>query len=131
MIDQIAPDCEHRVREDGIHEFVFRKSTRAAIDSHLNKVLELHRATPVDEKVRYIMEFETSNTPPIRYGFGQITTLKEEGVFSHIKCACILSDSLLSSSLNLVLRGVMTNNTFRTFKSSERELAIAWLNDKS
>ena len=71
----IIADCTHNVTQDGVHEFIFHKATRPAVDFLMDEVAEILRSTPLDQSLMITVDVEESGVPPLRYAMTRSRTL--------------------------------------------------------
>lgn len=63
------PSCIFRTRDDGIHEFTFLKSERAAIDQYITHLTNLFSGPKRQERVRILIDLRESGALPLPYLF--------------------------------------------------------------
>jgi hypothetical protein len=73
-LDQTSPLLDYIRHENGIHEFVVKRATRAAADAYFNQlevVIDdlLKEGLTSDDTVRVLADFRSHGNPPMNYMF--------------------------------------------------------------
>lgn len=63
------PSCIFRTRDDGIHEFTFLKSERAAVDQYITHLTHLFASPKRQDRVKILIDLRESGALPLPYLF--------------------------------------------------------------
>ena len=123
-----TPDCEHILHDNGIHEFIFHKSTRKAVDIQLNIMQDVRDSTAPHEKIYLLTDFRPGGMPPFRYALQKTKILNQRYDIQHsMKQAYLNKPGPLIEIARTFLNTIFPNSGVRFFGEHERDAALAWL----
>lgn len=123
--------CLYTRLDNGIHEFVFTESSRAAVDEFTNHVKRVLDETPMDAPPTcYLVDNSKVEFVPLTYSRIKIKEMdshRPEG--RDPSRVALLYDGFMVYIANSVL-AVTLKNRFRFFKPADRQNAMSWLLQK-
>jgi len=124
-----AAHCCYRLLDNQIHNFVFEKPTRVAVDEHVAKLDELYRTVSPDGVLRILIDLRISGLPPMSYTASSLRKLNAKYPnLPSTRYAFLFSSgimiSLASAFFNLLNP---SKGTARFFQGDKEQEAIAWL----
>lgn len=133
-VQQQGKLCIHHQLDNGIQEFIFTESSRAAVDEwirHLERIYQESLNLPADSPGRTLIDVRQSGAMPLSYFFQrsrQFTSTHPSPAGSVARVAGLhdangVIVSLVQSFANLGSRDM----TVAFFKGDQRDQAIAWL----
>jgi len=130
MLDSI-PECEYIAHDDGVHEFIFHKASRKALDWHMDKLVELRSGLPEGTTLCYLLNMVEGGMPPIRYALSRVRAeSKETPFFKDVALACLMKDSSLMGTFGALGNSVIASSSLKFFTKSEYDEARVWLREK-
>jgi hypothetical protein len=128
MDEQEQKYCIYTQLDNGIHEFIFTESSRAALDEMANHIKEILKNTPDDAPpTSYLASSNEVELLPLSYLRTQTRKLiklrpanREPGRLA------VLYDGYWGNIVNVVLTMILKSN-LRFFRTAKREDAIEWL----
>ncbi len=123
-------ECLYHLREDGIHEFTFRTSSKVAIDQFFQQLERILSETPHTETLRYLVD--------VTGGDRQVSLVTMAQRFRRLEAqlphrargrTAILhrSGAPLSFIDGFIRALAPSRDVTRFFPIQEREAAVAWL----
>jgi hypothetical protein len=126
MAEKVRTRCTYRVLDNGIHEFVFSETSRAAVDDFIESAREMMEAAGDSEPTPTLFDTRVG-AQPINYVFARIRTLmKEYPTTQQGKLAMIMRPNALLTAVK-ALMSMFPKVKVRFFGPEERDDAIAWL----
>ena len=120
--------CVYTRLDNGIHEFVFTESSRAAVDEFADHIKNIHSITPTDAPPTcYLVDNSRVEAVPLAYVRSRLKDLegyRPEG--RDPSRVALLYDGFMGHIANSVL-AVTLRNRFRFFKPADRDAAMDWL----
>jgi len=130
MPDSI-PECEYIAHDDGVHEFIFHKASRKALDWHMDKLIEIRDGLPEGTTLCYLLNMVDGGMPPIRYALSRVRAAsKDTPFFKDVVFACLMKDSSLIGTFGALGNSVIASSSLKFFKANEADAAHAWLREK-
>ncbi len=124
-------ECSYCHLDTGIHELVFKSSSASAVHELFILLNHLYDGkTRRDPPLRLLIDASLSGIPPlVRLMPGVRKLVAQHPNRPEVQYAFILPDgsSHLISTLEAFIRVLRPTNKVRSFNSSERAAAIAWL----
>jgi hypothetical protein len=121
--------CQHTYLENGVHEFVLKEASRAAVDEFLDLLDAVFRVTLPEETIPYLMDFRESGIPPLGYTTSRTKAFLKQYPHGPRGRSAYLHgpgsvDSTVRSLVNLVNPGMSER-----FAADQRDEAVNWLLD--
>jgi hypothetical protein len=128
MAIDLPDSCIYQQLDNGIHEFVFQRSSRAAVDDMVRKIGDILRKTSATApSPRYLIDNSRVNAVPLVYVRNQLKKVSENRPTGlEPGRVAILYDGTLGMVANQMLRLALSNQ-LHFFNPTERDEAIAWL----
>ncbi|MCC7208210.1 MAG: STAS/SEC14 domain-containing protein [Anaerolineae bacterium] len=123
------PDMDYQLLDNGIHLHIFKKSTRAAIDSWISMAETLINETTPNDTVCVLYDLSASGMLPLSYGTQRLSELtKKYPKRSKTRGAFVIPPSFLSSLIVAFSRLLhLDREEMRFFPIARRDEAVAWL----
>ncbi|MEQ8672129.1 MAG: hypothetical protein RLP44_20995 [Aggregatilineales bacterium] len=124
--------CEHIANANGVHEFIFEDSSRAAVDFLMDSMSEIIAVTPIDDPIMMMIDLSKSGVPPLRYAMMRSKKVNSrylmefENKKQHQAYLAMISTNTLIHTFKVFVEQMVRGNTkIKIFK--DRESAMAWL----
>ena len=128
MTNDNTSDCEYTQLPTGIHEFIFHKSSRSAVDFHIGTVEDICKNTSDDERRYFLSDFSESGMLPIRYGMNKVRDLSKAGItLNNLTIAIVINDNLMTQTLTTLVNTFAKNTKIRFFGVKAKDEALQWL----
>jgi hypothetical protein len=131
FMEQIISDTSYQYT-NGIHEFVFLKGSRRAVDEYLAELRRIFESASSDSTVKVLLDIRQTGLPPIAYLSAQIHEWHKECPSVGMTYTAILYSG--SSALMLLknLTRLFSRNgqeQVRFFEQDRRDEAMAWMSN--
>lgn len=128
MTNDITNDCEYNQLPTGIHEFIFHKSSRSAVDFHISTVEDICKTTSDDERRFFLSDYSESGMLPIRYGMTKVRDMAKAGVsLNNLTIAIVINDNLMTQTFTTLVNTFARNTKIRFFSERAKAEALQWL----
>src|SRR5450432_809849 len=99
MNDPIEPKCEHLLRENGIHEFIFSESTMASADAYLSELEQIYKQRVDASKPLLVIFSGADRTMPLNYTMQRGKELLARYPNIGTICTAVITDSAFEARL--------------------------------
>src|SRR5690349_20300471 len=123
-MSEIKTECEYRVLDNGIHEFVMTDFSRAGVDAFIEALKHMN-TIPLSGVYRPVLVDSGGGVQPMSYMFTRLRTLPPAPARSRFKVALLLQSGMVGSIVGTMVR-VFPRLNVRLFLPDERETAIDW-----
>ena len=128
MSENITPDCEYQIIDNGIHEFIFHKASRSAVDFHISVVKTICENTTDDERRFILSDYSESGMLPIRYGMNSVRDLSKAGIsLNNLTIAVVMNDNVMTQTFTTLVNTFARNVEIRFFAGGSHDDAVRWL----
>jgi hypothetical protein len=127
--------CEYTVTEDGIHQFVFRDPSKAAIDDFFRKLEYIFQTTPNSGTNRYIVDVTQAGDKDVSLVTNVQRFRRLETLFPQRprgRTVILHRPGLAYTFIDSVIRALAPSRDItRFFPVDKRDEAIAWVLSES
>ncbi|MEO8612497.1 MAG: hypothetical protein ABI690_31665 [Chloroflexota bacterium] len=131
MSDTVSGErCTYTRLDNGVHELIFRESSREAIDEFFRHVESILKNTPPTEVARYILDVTQADRPVSMMGIIQRFRKLETSMPRRAKGRTAIlhpQGSMLSFVDGLIRALAPSQDVTRFFPTEKRDEAIAWV----
>jgi hypothetical protein len=131
MVDGIEGKlCAYTLLDNGVHELIFRESSREAIDEFFRHVESILKSTPGGDIARYVVDVTQADRAVSMMGIIQRFRRLETQLPKRARGRTAIlhpQGSLLSFADGLIRALAPTQDVTRFFPAGKRDEAIAWL----
>ncbi len=133
---KMSEDLQFVLHENKIHEFIFLKPSRTAVDELYQVFIEYVESGDPPKSFLLLIDARNGIVPPLRYLFTATQEFAARYETVPPGHTAILHNpnmivSLLENFMNTLSRFVTGYNTLKFFNEDKREEAIAWLLDQA
>ncbi|MCU0513971.1 MAG: hypothetical protein MUE40_15550 [Anaerolineae bacterium] len=121
---------EYQLLEHNIHDFVWRRNDRAAVDEYIAHLARIYDTAPAQQTIFWLVRDGGTGIPPIRYFLQQVSALeKRYPQRPPTRAAVLYGTGIRLTLLNALM--TMTNlygrDHTRFFTLDQYDAAVTWL----
>lgn len=130
-IDETTPYLSYRLREDRIHELVYRQSSHEAVDAFFNYINRWATDGTPDDLYCILNDLRESGHQPLNYYFKRLLEANSSHPINErpqARVALLYNNSPLVGIVNAFVRSLNpTGVHIRIFNSADYDEAVRWL----
>ncbi len=126
-----SSDCDYIRHDNGVHEFVFKKSSRMAMDFMLKYAREVRDTLDEDDFAYFLNDFRPAGFPPFGYALKETQKLNRRyRVNHHIVQAILIKSGPMIELAKTFVNNAFPNGSVKFFRKDQRAEALAWLESR-
>ena len=122
--------CSHHLLSNGVHEFSFQVSSRAAVNEWIEQLVPLLNTSLSDGVLPLVVDTRQSGTLPLGYVIGKLRDVyRKYNQPSLLRLAFLSENSALMAFVQMLAEMAASNETsmIQYHQSQDEGEAIAWL----